>query len=723
MYIKSIKLKNFQCFYESHIDLNFGKGLNLIYGENNKGKSKLFDAFYWVLFGEIYVSSAEKWIDTDLFEIEKINKCEFVNRKALSLSNKNDIVKCFVELVINYSLNNHDTDIKIKRYVNALRKDNELDWTKPGAWDVGRNKIEISYRENTDFKIIDNKAEVELFIEKLFPSHLRKYIWFQGEALNKLIDFKNTGPFRDAIKHISYYPIYQTLDSLSSEVVKIITKEKNAKIKLHTSKAKEYDEILKSIEEKTEELADKKKELDIYEADLIKTNEAIEKTTQELEALHEYPPLEKQKTEAESKMDIAKFSIEHAQDEQKRKFQTLWMLKGVSELLDISKERILKYSAQLNEDSKYKNIDQPGPAYLDDIIDKKHCYICDTTLDNDKVEYVRGRKNAYEEYYLRRAESENLKHTINSVRTMPDNLRIQVGKIDDEIRESERAIDTFIKQRNQANTDFYKAQSDIDSLMAKYNISLSTGVKQAKEKQAKISMLNSLFFEYNAKIDNRRSTIKQIQDDIKEFNEKLNQIIKPDEINNIPEMGWYEIVTILQSYVENVKTEARVQLIKRIESAANNLYQEISKHTNSPIGEIHIDIDTYKISRIQKTEDGISYIIESGNDGHDVLMKMCIINAILTLTQKATKIFYPFIVDAPTSKLDDLHTSSYLKAISEAYEQSIVFTKDLPKQFQDEMENNDNVVKIYSLYTDVTDSESEGISAEHKVFSNITPVK
>lgn len=719
MYIQSIKLKNFQCFYESHIDISFGKGLNLIYGENNKGKSKLFEAFYWVLFGEVYVSSIEKWINTDRFEIEKINKCEFVNRKALSLTKKNESIECFVELIVNYTLDNVDTDIKIKRYINIVRRDNELDWTKSGAWDVGRSKIEISYKQNTDFKIIDNKAEADLFIEKLFPPHLRKYIWFQGEALNKLIDFKNTGPFRDAIKQISYYPIYQTLDSLSTEIVRIITKEKNAKIRLHTSKAKEYDEISNSIESKTDELAEKKKELELYETDLIKTNEAIEKTQQELEALHEYPPLEKQKADAESRLGIAKSAIEHAQNEQKRSFQTSWMLKGISDLLDNAKERILKYSTQLNEDSKYKNIDQPGPAYLDDIIEQNHCYICDTELDKDKIEYVRGRKSAYEEYYLRRAESENLKHTINSIRTMPDNLRIQVSKIDDEIRKSENAINSLIKQRNQANADFYKAQSDIDSLMAKYNISLSTGVQQAKERQSKISMLNEMSFEYRAKIENRKTTIKKLQDEIKDLNDRLNQIIKPDEINNIPEMDWYEIVTYLQSCVENVKNEARIQLIRRIEEAANDLYQKISEHTNSPIGEIHIDIETYKISRIQKTEEGIHYTIESGNDGHDVLMKMCIINAILTLTQKATEIFYPFIVDAPTSKLDDSHTSSYLKAISEAYEQSIVFTKDLPIQFQNEMENNDNVVKIYSLYTDVTDSDSEGINAEHKVFSNI----
>lgn len=722
MIIKSIKLENFQCFYEKHVDIKFEKGLNIIYGENNKGKSKLFEAFYWVLFGEIYVSSVEKWIDTDLFQIEKINKCEFVNRKALSQTNKNDVVRCCVELVVNHKLNNSETDITIKRFVNTARKDNELDWTKPGAWDISRSKIEISYKENTDFKLIENNADANIFIEKLFPSHLRKYIWFQGEALNKLIDFKTTGPFRDAIKQISYYPIYQTLDSLTLEAVKVITKEKNSKIKLYTSKAKEYDDILSDIESKTEELVEKKRELDQYEVKLAEANESIERTNQELEALHEYPPLEKQKTEAESELAIANSSIEYSQSSQKRKFQTLWMLKGISNLLNISKEQIGEYTKLLSEDSKYKNIDQPGPAYLDDIIEKKHCYICDTKLDEKKVAYVSDRKKAYEEYYLRRTESENLKHTINSLREMPDNLSISVYKIDEEIKNSEHEISTYFKQKAKASANLAKAQSDIDSLMSKYNISLTTGVQQAKEKHSKISILNNLSFEFKAKIKSREDAIKKLQEEIKNLNEKLNQIIKPDELNKIPEMAWYDIITFLQSCVENVKNEAKIQLIKRIEKAANDLYKEISKHTDSPNGEINIDIDTYKISRIQKVEEDVYYSIESGNDGHDVLIKMCIINAILTLTQKATEVFYPFIVDAPTSKLDEYLTASYLREIPNVYEQNIVFTKDLPKEFKDEMENNDRVVKIYSLFTDVSET-SNGDNAEYKVFSNIKHIK
>ena len=56
MIINSITINNFQSYYKD-ITIEFGKGLNLIIGNGGKGKSKLFNAFYCVLFGDIYITS------------------------------------------------------------------------------------------------------------------------------------------------------------------------------------------------------------------------------------------------------------------------------------------------------------------------------------------------------------------------------------------------------------------------------------------------------------------------------------------------------------------------------------------------------------------------------------------------------------------------------------------------------------------------------------------
>lgn len=63
MIIKNITIENFQSYYESQT-MEFSKGLNLIIGNGGKGKSKLFNAFYWVLFGKIYITGIG-WCTTD----------------------------------------------------------------------------------------------------------------------------------------------------------------------------------------------------------------------------------------------------------------------------------------------------------------------------------------------------------------------------------------------------------------------------------------------------------------------------------------------------------------------------------------------------------------------------------------------------------------------------------------------------------------------------------
>ena len=47
MYISGIKISNFRIF--EHIDLKLNKGLNLLVGENNSGKTALIDAIRYTL--------------------------------------------------------------------------------------------------------------------------------------------------------------------------------------------------------------------------------------------------------------------------------------------------------------------------------------------------------------------------------------------------------------------------------------------------------------------------------------------------------------------------------------------------------------------------------------------------------------------------------------------------------------------------------------------------
>ena len=50
MIIKKIQIENFLCYYDAKTFV-LDKGLNIILGENNEGKTKFFEAVYWLFNG------------------------------------------------------------------------------------------------------------------------------------------------------------------------------------------------------------------------------------------------------------------------------------------------------------------------------------------------------------------------------------------------------------------------------------------------------------------------------------------------------------------------------------------------------------------------------------------------------------------------------------------------------------------------------------------------
>ena len=99
MIIKNITIENFQSYYKSQT-MNFSNGLNLVIGNGGKVKSKLFNAFYWILFGKIYITGIG-WCRTDnLPQSAKftMKRHEFINKRALFKANENEEIVASVQI-------------------------------------------------------------------------------------------------------------------------------------------------------------------------------------------------------------------------------------------------------------------------------------------------------------------------------------------------------------------------------------------------------------------------------------------------------------------------------------------------------------------------------------------------------------------------------------------------------------------------------------------------
>jgi hypothetical protein len=157
---------------------------------------------------------------------------------------------------------------------------------------------------------------------------------------------------------------------------------------------------------------------------------------------------------------------------------------------------------------------------------------------------------------------------------------------------------------------------------------------------------------------------------------------KKDELNKMPTKSKKEYkeekilkyLYILKDAYQETKEHEFEKLIKTIEKKANDILYKITSAITVINGRIIIDRDTYLIKLVDLDNPNGSRDV---NTGHITLMKMCIINAMVLISNKYKNKSYPFITDAPTSDLDDGTTKLYYKVLNDEFEQSIVMTKDL----------------------------------------------
>ncbi|MGI4822609.1 MAG: AAA family ATPase [Janthinobacterium lividum] len=715
MYIKSIRLTNFQSYYGSDNKLVFEEGLNIVVGSINKGKSKLFDAFYWVLFNEIFITGAD-WINTNNLPV----KSSFINDKAKYLANNGDILEVGVEIVLCHNDNDEVTEFRISRSVTATRLNVLFNWYDAQAWEVSNPRVEITYQKNHNTKIIDTFDDFEEKVHELFPKEIRNYVWFQGEALDKLIDFSNKSTFEQAIKYISYYPRYEKLSEIVKQTVSIIDKEKNKKIKNAATDKQAYEEDFNQLTLRKSELQKLDNELQEWK---IKEEKALlmkQEVNSKMLDLKEFPPLQADLHKYQSELDAVVAKIDSAVDKQKDQFQKVWILNGIDQLVKDSKKVMHHYEEEKHTDEKYAlPADVPAKVFLQKMLSEGKCLVCgsDASPGTDTYEHICNRIELQAQHFQKMQDNNNLDASVQQLLTFPDEVLDSISDVESQMVLLEEEMDKHLEKRGKIEHQLNDVKSQIDFLMHKHNITLADAVDESEQHWNRMSAISDNLSEVKARI----AKIEQSKIDKKYAIDGLQAKIDSISLKNdvhIPEKVQSDLAAYMQSIVSNVKERAKSNLVGSIESKANEYYSSITKHNRAVDGKISIDPLTYKITR---TEDDI-YVASNPNMGNFTLMKMCIINAMLSLNEQFTGTRYPFIADAPTSNLDADTTIAYIKSLSGSFGQSIIITKDIEKARLHEIKNDSSVRTIHLLETH-SDDPSASKYKQHEAFTKVKRAK
>lgn len=705
MKINSITINNFQSYYgEQTID--FGDGLNLIIGNGGKGKSKLFNAFYWVLFGKIYVTS-EGWCTTDdlyLSSHKALHKFEYINKKALHDSRIDGKVDCFVQLDLT---DDKGCNYIIERQASAIRQPLQ-EWNKPESWNVNPSTLKVTYDVATGTKNV-NGIMAEDVIANLFPEGIRGYIWFQGESLDSLIDFRKKQNLKDAVRHISYYPYYEKLTSIISKAKTKIETQESKKLKEANKQNSEIRGLLLKIDFLRGRIQTEEENKKKYENNIAQIEIALADDETKMQGLAGFSKLIKEYDDCDKEIIKINNQLTELDNNQRNLLPSLWILRGIDKMLEQSKEIINSHVEVETAMPERKYIDEPSRAKLEEILNKDHrCFVCGSPVDEahpHAVEWIMNRLRMQEEYYKELDDyrnnmefSKQFNMFVGKIQDYPDFVLRSLKGIDRQFQETEEEMDRLVAKRRKFLEKKTELDKQIESVKQKY------GVDPHRE-ASNVPILTSNIRASRSNLEKQRKLLESCKSAIIDYT-KLQENAERDlkgmgsntgTVTQVPETEWKHISTFLEAVCKDVQEKARKELLKKIEDRANQFYEKFTEHDNGYKGRVEIGED-YSIA----FDGGL-------NTSHEDRKKMSIINALLALNQEAIGTYYPFISDAPTSSFDPSTTHKYLMGIKDIFGQSIIMTKDVEvgsNKYED-LYSQVNVSHIFQLDSQIYCSDSQ----------------
>lgn len=696
MKINSITINNFQSYYEEQT-IEFGDGLNLIIGNGGKGKSKLFNAFYWVLFGKIYVTS-EGWCTTDdlyLSSHKALHKFEYINKKALYDAKIDGKVDCYVQLDL--------TDDKghnyiIERQASAIRQPVQ-EWDKPESWNVSPSSLKVTYDVATGTKNV-NGIMAESIITDLFPEGIRGYIWFQGESLDSLIDFRKKQNLKDAVRHISYYPYYEKLTAIISKAKAKIESQESRKLREANKQNSEIRSLILKIDFLRGKIQTEEENKKKYENNIAQIEIALADDETKMQGLAGFSKLIKDYDECEKEILRINNQLTEIDNSQRSLLPSLWILRGTDKLIEKSKEIISSHVELETSVPEKKYIDEPSRAKLEDILNKDHqCFVCGSPVDEahpHAVEWILNRLRMQEEYYKELDDfrnnlefSKQFNMLVGKIQDYPDFVLRSLKGIDRQFQETEEEMDRLIAKRRKQLEKKTELDKQIENVKQKYGVDPHREASTVPTLTSNIRASRGNLEKQRKLLESCKSAISDYTRQQQDAERELNSMgaNNTGTVTQVAETEWKHISTFLEAVCKDVQEKARKELLKKIEERANEFYEKFTEHDKGYKGRVEIDED-YAI-----TFDG------GLNTSHEDRKKMSIINALLSLNQDALQTYYPFISDAPTSSFDPSTTHKYLLGIKDIFGQSIIMTKDVEvgsDKYRD-LYNQNNVSRILQL--------------------------
>jgi len=601
MIIKNVEIKNWGRYPSVDIPLQVDKGRNvvLIRARNNNGKTTLFYALKWALFGEKGLAGHGK-------QTEAIS---WINRQAAADGDG----EMFVELIMEIGGRDYRLQRKQKFYQTNTGDDIRED---------GGEELQIFDQERgeTVADAGDTPRKKQNWIhQKIIPERVSQFFFFDGEDIKRYMD-KPDEEILEAIVSILGIKTLQNATNDVKDIQKIFTEDHRRKVNKSTKDDKlkaESQANQDKIEEKNAKLAiliregDSKKERKKDITDKLSKNAASEEKVNERTRVQEL--IENQKKALEKNKTSLK---EH------RGNSSVMLLNGLMELIDKTEETPSSKDQWSSKTASY-------------IIKKKYdrC-VCDTHIDEEVLGKLQKKI-----LQLKPTPQAQLKRFVESTfgRTNPEVMLAELSHTMDE--------------RNRITNEMEMNQSVVNKINEELKgFSGKEEIIRLREKEEKVE-------------EEIEESIKEIHADTEELNTLKNEqyILTKKLETGLPREEIDEAAKLKQ-FNEDIREAFTVAINSFYEQRKPILEKHISdiflKLINNPKLYLGLEIsDGWQI--FVRYYDG--KLLPSDQYGPSAGASQIVATAFIAGLNEFARKTAPVVIDTPLGRLDDIHRENILK--------------------------------------------------------------
>ena len=679
MIIDKITLKNFQCYSGEHSEnmFEFTRGVNLIIGDNGAGKSKLYDAFYWVLYDQIFLSDTREFITTATYG-EKL-----ISDKAKRDCDIADTISAEVTI---WAKTSQDKEYKLTRVLHSTKLDER-------KWITEHSKLLIESKSSARWNPVDPSKHSSI-LNLVIPSHLKPYMWFQGEQVDSLMDFKDKSALTHVINLLSDISVYDDLISITDKAyLKADRDFRSAEKNLSSNQLEsdkldlKYEQIQKKIKETRDKKENAEQNLDEAQSHLDRLINQIDDAQKKADLKSEKKQLvrESENIERQLTQQFNKFSG--------KMFSDYWVLKHANSTIEKYGQ---KYKDYFQKHSRIANpaqetatrlpINIPQPIHVNQMIEDQKCFVCgrDALKGSDEHNHIKsllGRDSQKEkpEYFVNDCskyfetlynESLGFKRTIS---TTDKRIKEEYASIQDK-----RNLLSEYKNKIEAIDNEFEQLLDDDN-----SETIVQSFKTHSKNRDTYANLKSGYEREEGVLE------KQLQ----ETEKKLSSLVTGQIANSV--IMNKKVFEKLKTYANETKDSVFKNLISELEKKANSIFHYMAERNNSITGKILFK-KINKNSYVPEIVDDEGFSISSPNDSNIILVKLALIMAIIRSKPMWSE-NYSLISDAPTSKMAEKYTYGFYEALSNNFSQSIVTTFDFLDMNKLQVINGIKIGSVYKL--------------------------